>query len=104
MKVRHVLGLEALALFRGVLRAVALERVCAVVLLGRDAKLIETALVGSAPVLHAADMADAVRLAAAEAHAGDRVLLSPACASFDMFEGYAQRGEVFIAAVRELLA
>ena len=86
------------------LRPVVEQTARAVVLLGRDAEQIETALVGSAPVLHAADMADAVRLAAAEAHAGDRVLLSPACASFDMFEGYAQRGEVFIAAVRELLA
>ncbi|MCF1182833.1 UDP-N-acetylmuramoyl-L-alanine--D-glutamate ligase [Marichromatium gracile] len=74
----------------------------AVVLLGRDAPLIETVLDGVVPHRHAADMAEAVRLAAELAQPGDRVLLSPACASFDMFEGYAHRGRVFAEAVRGL--
>jgi UDP-N-acetylmuramoylalanine--D-glutamate ligase len=47
-------------------------------------------------------MEEAVAQAAALAHPGDSVLLSPACASFDMFRNYAERGERFVAAVQEL--
>jgi UDP-N-acetylmuramoylalanine--D-glutamate ligase len=47
-------------------------------------------------------MDDAVAKAATLAHPGDRVLLSPACASFDMFTGYVQRGDRFMRAVRRL--
>ena len=47
-------------------------------------------------------MEQAVRKAAVAARAGDAVLLSPACASFDMFRNYAHRAEVFAQAVREL--
>jgi UDP-N-acetylmuramoylalanine--D-glutamate ligase len=47
-------------------------------------------------------MADAVQRAAALAKPGDVVLLSPACASFDMFSGYAERGRVFVQAVEAL--
>ena len=72
----------------------------AVVLIGRDAQLIENALQGvSVPVLRAGSMESAVALAASAARAGDAVLLSPACASFDMFRNYAHRGEVFRDAV-----
>jgi UDP-N-acetylmuramoylalanine--D-glutamate ligase len=75
----------------------------AVVLIGRDAPAIESALTGSgARIERAASMADAVARAFAAAQPGDAVLLSPACASFDMFTDYKQRGEVFCAAVREL--
>ncbi len=74
----------------------------AVVLIGRDASLIERALAGRAEVLHAQDMMDAVRRAFAAAAPGDCVLLSPACASFDMFDDYAHRGRVFAAAVEAL--
>ncbi len=75
----------------------------AVVLIGRDAPLIEAAIRGAEPPrLHAADMDDAVRQAFSAARAGDAVLLSPACASFDMFRNYAHRAEVFVAAVRTL--
>jgi len=75
----------------------------AVVLIGCDAGKIAAALQDSGiPLQAATDMAEAVRLAAAAAQPGDAVLLSPACASFDMFRNYAHRAEVFVAAVRGL--
>lgn len=73
-----------------------------VVLLGQDAKQLESALDGVCSTQLARDMDDAVRLAAAAARAGETVLLSPACASLDMFRDYAHRGDVFAAAVRRL--
>jgi UDP-N-acetylmuramoylalanine--D-glutamate ligase len=73
-----------------------------VVLIGRDAARIEAILGASTPRVHARDMDDAVRLAAQHALPGDRVLLSPACASFDMFRNYEHRGDVFAEAVRRL--
>ena len=75
----------------------------AVVLIGRDAQTIETAVVGcGVPLVHAADMDAAVLEANAQARAGDVVLLSPACASLDMFRNYAHRAQVFIDAVKRL--
>jgi UDP-N-acetylmuramoylalanine--D-glutamate ligase len=75
----------------------------AVVLIGRDAELIAAALGASGvPLERAASMEQAVAQARAQAHAGDAVLLSPACASFDMFRNYPHRGEVFAACVRSL--
>ncbi|MFN3885109.1 MAG: glutamate ligase domain-containing protein, partial [Rhodocyclaceae bacterium] len=75
----------------------------AVVLIGRDAPLIERALSGcGVPVINATDMADAVSSAAKLAQPGDAVLLSPACASFDMFRNYQHRAEAFRAAVAAL--
>ncbi|KAF1023208.1 MAG: UDP-N-acetylmuramoylalanine--D-glutamate ligase [Paracidovorax wautersii] len=75
----------------------------AAVLIGRDAPLIEAALAATGVALvHAASMAEAVQLAAARAHAGDAVLMSPACASFDMFENYGHRAQVFVEAVQAL--
>ena len=75
----------------------------AVVLIGRDAELIAAALHDSAvPVLRASDMSDAVQQASQLAQSGDAVLLSPACASFDMFRNYAHRAEVFVQAVNDL--
>lgn len=74
----------------------------AVVLIGRDAPLIEAALASTGvPLLHAASMGEAVKLAAGRAHPGDAVLLSPACASFDMFKDYAHRAAVFCEAVQD---
>jgi len=78
------------------------EHVKAVVLLGESAQEIEIALQGKVTTQHALDMFDAVHKAAALAESGDTVLLSPACASFDMFRDYQQRGETFMQAVREL--
>ena len=73
------------------------------VLIGRDADKIASVLSEcGVPLMHAGDLQEAVRIAAAEAQTGDAVLLSPACASFDMFRNYQHRAEVFIAAVHEL--
>ena len=75
----------------------------AVVLIGRDAPLIEAALANTGvSLMHAASMDEAVKLAAARANPGDAVLLSPACASFDMFKNYGHRAEVFREAVQTL--
>jgi UDP-N-acetylmuramoylalanine--D-glutamate ligase len=74
-----------------------------VVLIGRDAPLIERAIApAGARVRRAADMDEAVNEAARAAKAGDAVLLSPACASYDMFRDYVRRAEAFAAAVRRL--
>jgi UDP-N-acetylmuramoylalanine--D-glutamate ligase len=75
----------------------------AVVLIGRDAPLIRAVLEpAGVPLLEAESMEQAVSLAAQSAHAGDAVLMSPACASFDMFRNYPHRAEVFRAAVQAL--
>jgi UDP-N-acetylmuramoylalanine--D-glutamate ligase len=75
----------------------------AVVLIGRDAEIIARALDGSGTaLLRAASMDEAVAQARAQAQSGDVVLLSPACASFDMFRNYPHRGDVFAACVRTL--
>ncbi len=74
----------------------------AVVLIGRDADKIAGALGDALPVEHCATLQEATRRAAALARPGDVVLLSPACASLDMFRNYAHRAEVFIAEVNEL--
>ncbi len=80
-------------------------RARAVVLIGRDAPLIERALQKTKiSVLRANDMDAAVAAAYGAARAGDAVLLSPACASYDMFRSYVHRAEVFVAAVRQLAA
>ena len=79
------------------------ERARAVVLIGRDAGKIERALAASGVSLRrAGDMDEAVAMACSEARPGDAVLLSPACASYDMFRNYVHRAEAFVAAVRRL--
>ena len=75
-----------------------------VVLIGRDAALIARALDGVCPIERCATLPQAVQAAARAARPGDTVLLSPACASFDMFRDYAHRGAVFAEAVQELAA
>jgi UDP-N-acetylmuramoylalanine--D-glutamate ligase len=80
------------------------ERGRAVVVIGEAAARIAAAVEGAVPVEHAGSMDDAVRRAFRLAQPGDGVLLSPACSSFDMFKGYADRGDHFRRAVRELEA
>ncbi len=75
-----------------------------VVLIGRDAPIIEQAVASATTITHASSMQDAVHKAFNLAKSGDAVLLSPACASFDMFKNYEDRGEKFCAAVQELNA
>jgi UDP-N-acetylmuramoylalanine--D-glutamate ligase len=72
------------------------------VLIGQDAKQLATALQGVCSTEYAKDMNEAVQLAANAARSGETVLLSPACASLDMFRDYGHRGDVFAAAVRGL--
>jgi UDP-N-acetylmuramoylalanine--D-glutamate ligase len=82
------------AAFRGKVRHV--------VLLGQDAKALAAALDDAASIEFAKDMDDAVQRAARAARSGETVLLSPACASLDMFRDYAHRGYMFAASVRRL--
>jgi len=75
----------------------------AVALIGRDAGAIEAALAATGVPMQRLDSLEAaVSWCFEQAHQGDAVLLSPACASLDMFRNYAHRAEVFVAAVREL--
>ncbi len=75
----------------------------AAVLIGRDAPLIREAIAAAGlPLLDADSMDQAVRVATQRAHAGDAVLMSPACASFDMFRDYEHRAQVFRDAVQRL--
>ncbi|MBC7719955.1 MAG: UDP-N-acetylmuramoyl-L-alanine--D-glutamate ligase [Chitinophagaceae bacterium] len=79
------------------------KHVRAGVLIGRDALIIEAAVKNSGvQILHADSMAHAVKLAAQHAQPGDAVLMSPACASFDMFNNYEHRAHVFCEAVQAL--
>ncbi|WMP18527.1 UDP-N-acetylmuramoyl-L-alanine--D-glutamate ligase [Thiothrix lacustris] len=84
------------------LRWVAADKARALVLIGEDRDKLAAVVEGYAPYVFAHDMAEAVLNAAELAQAGDNVLLSPACASFDMFKSYVHRGEVFSDAVRSL--
>jgi UDP-N-acetylmuramoylalanine--D-glutamate ligase len=74
----------------------------ALVLIGKDAPLIEAALTGSTAIYQATSLEHAVALARQQAHAGDAVILAPACASFDMFDNFEHRGETFMSLVRAL--
>jgi UDP-N-acetylmuramoylalanine--D-glutamate ligase len=84
------------------LRPVCRGKVRHVVLIGRDAPRLAAAFDGVCPTERSGDMRAAVLAARAAAQPGDTVLLSPACASLDMFRDYAHRGDEFAAAVRSL--
>lgn len=106
MMVKNKLILIAGGLGKGAdfspLRDAVKNKVRLVVLIGEDAPKIEQALQDVVPVMFATGMEEAVRIADDLSHVGDAVLLSPACASFDMFRGFEHRGEVFIRAVEGL--
>lgn len=88
------------------LKEVVSKRAKAVVLIGEDAPLIEKAITdigaGSVEVIHADSLKQAVEIAADKSDSGDAVLFSPACASFDMFASYVDRGEQFVSLVEGL--
>jgi UDP-N-acetylmuramoylalanine--D-glutamate ligase len=79
-----------------------LREVRRAVLIGEARPVIRRALAGHVEMTDARDMEDAVRIGREAAHPGDTVLLAPACASFDMFKNYQERGEVFRACVNHL--
>lgn len=85
------------------LRDAVRGRVRRVILIGRDAEQIAAALEDLCPVERCRSLEDAVTRARLAARRGDVVLLSPACASFDMFRNFEHRGEVFRAAVRQMV-
>lgn len=102
-KVAIILGGEGKDQDFSLLRPALAAHARAVALIGRDAGLIAAAIgEAGAPVKFCDDLPQATRWCADQAQPGDAVLLSPACASFDMFRNYAHRAEVFVAAVRAL--
>lgn len=102
-KVAIILGGEGKEQDFSPLKPALTEHARAVALIGRDAGIIGEAIAGwGAPMERCSDMESAVRWCAAQALPGDAVLLSPACASFDMFRNYAHRAQVFVEAVRSL--
>jgi UDP-N-acetylmuramoylalanine--D-glutamate ligase len=87
----------------GPLGAVVAARARAVVLIGRDSERIAQSIESSGVLMQRArSMEEAVRMSLAAAREGDAVLLSPACASFDMFRDYEHRAQVFVEAVKRL--
>lgn len=74
----------------------------ALVIIGEDGDNIESQLQGTAEIIRAATLDEAARVALAAASSGDRILLAPACASFDMFKSFEERGTVYKAAVQAL--
>jgi UDP-N-acetylmuramoylalanine--D-glutamate ligase len=86
------------------LREAVQRKARGVILMGQDARVIAQSIAGTVPVEFVDDMRSAVVRAAELAKPGDSVLLSPACASLDMYRDYRERGEVFMHTVKELMA
>jgi UDP-N-acetylmuramoylalanine--D-glutamate ligase len=83
--------------------SVVARNVRAVVLIGQDARLLSDTLAPTGvPCSLVETLPQAVELAFAQAQEGDAVVLSPACASLDMFRNYGHRGQVFVEAAQEL--
>jgi len=102
-KVVVILGGEGKGQDFGPLAEPVRRYVRSVLLIGRDAPQIRAALTDTGvPLLDASSMVDAVTQASTLAQAGDAVLMSPACASFDMFDNYEHRAQVFVQAVAQL--
>lgn len=80
------------------------EKTKCVVLMGKDAEMIERAIAGCVPSYKVKTIQEAVQLAATLAQEGENVLLSPACASLDQYKNYQERGEKFASAVMGLAA
>ena len=103
-KVVLIAGGDAKGADMNELAPVIKDKTKAVVLIGKDADIIEQALTGSVRVYSAVTLPQAVTIASGLAQTGDSVLLSPACASLDQFENYQQRGRIFTEAVKRLVA
>ena len=73
------------------------------IVLGRDAERVAQAMPETVPVERVSSITEAVNRAAQLAQSGDSVLLAPACASWDMFKSFEERGDVFAQAVEDLL-
>lgn len=102
-KLVMILGGQAKGQDFRVIRDALQKYVKTVVLIGEDAGLIETSISDCCDIQHAQSLAQAVILCQQHAQANDVVLLSPACASFDMFKGYEQRGQQFVKLVHGLV-
>jgi len=86
----------------GVLKDQLLEKVRLILVLGEARRIIQKSLGGYTEITEVSSMEDAVGMAHERSIPGDTVLLSPACSSFDMFDSYAHRGDVFCQAVRKI--
>jgi UDP-N-acetylmuramoylalanine--D-glutamate ligase len=103
-KVVLIAGGDAKGADMGDLAPIIKDKVKAVVLMGKDAKLIRKIIDKTVPIKIAASIQEAVEIASGIAGASDCVLLSPACASLDQFENYQERGRLFTEAVKGLAA
>ena len=102
-KVVLILGGQGKGQDFSLLKASVAKYVKAAILIGEDAPILQTALQGSTELIQAQSLKQAVELAQAKTTEHDVVLLSPACASFDMFTGYPDRGHQFVACVNTLV-
>lgn len=102
-KVVVILGGQGKGQDFSLLKASVAKYVKAAILIGEDAPILQTALQGSTELIQAQSLKQAVELAQAKTTEHDVVLLSPACASFDMFTGYPDRGHQFVACVNTLI-